>query len=81
MHSTPQPLYLLHWSLLVRAVGILTSDSIDQNDSQEADAMLQDFVPLMAALYDTTKCTMNIHILQPAFGKLCCQAGSPLGLQ
>lgn len=64
MHSILQPLYLLHWSLLVGAVGILTSDSIDQNDLQEADAMLQDFVLLMATLYDTTKCTMNIHILQ-----------------
>lgn len=64
MHSTLQALYLLHWSLLVGAVGILTSDSIDQNDLQEADAMLQDFVLLMAALYGTTKCTMNIHILQ-----------------
>lgn len=64
MHSTLQPLYLLHWSLLVGAVGILTSDSIDQNDLQEADAMLQDFVLLMAALYGITKCTINIHILQ-----------------
>ena len=26
--------------------------------------MLQDFVLLKATLYDTTKCTMNIHILQ-----------------
>lgn len=64
MHSTLQPLYLLHWSLLVGAVGILTSDSIDQNDLQEADAMLQDFVLLMATLYGITKCTINIHILQ-----------------
>ena len=46
------------------AEGILTSDSIGQNDLQEADAMLQDFVLLMAILFDTTKCTMNIHILQ-----------------
>ena len=64
MHSTVQPLYLLHWSLLVGEVGILTSDRIGQNDLQEADAMLQDFVLLMASLFDTTKCTMNIHILQ-----------------
>lgn len=46
------------------AVGILTSNSIDQNDLQEADAMLQDFVLLMAVLYDTAKCTMSIQILQ-----------------
>lgn len=64
MHSTVQPLYLLHWSLLVGEVGILTSDCISQKDLQEADAMLQDFVLLMATLFDTTKCTMNIHILQ-----------------
>ena len=42
----------------------LVSDCIGQNDLQEADAMLQDFVLLMATLFDTTKCTTNIHILQ-----------------
>ena len=83
MHSTVQPLYLLHWSLLVGEVGILTSDCIGQSELQEADALLQDFVLLMATLFDTTKCTMNIHILQ----HLCYvtrrarQTGSSLGLQ
>ena len=64
MHSTLHRLYLLHWSLLVAAVGILTSDCISQTYLKEADAMLQDFVLLVAMFYDTTKCTMNIHILQ-----------------
>lgn len=57
-------LYVFHWSLLVGAIGILCSDSITSDDLKAADSMLQDFVLLMGVLYEPTKCTMNIHLLQ-----------------
>ena len=58
------PVYLFHWSLLVGGIGILSSDSISNDDLRNADQMLQDFVLLMGILYGPTKCTMNVHLLQ-----------------
>ena len=58
------PLYLFHWTLLVRGIGILYSDSIVNDDLSSADSMLQDNVLFMGILYAPTKCTMNVHLLQ-----------------
>ena len=64
LHKILNPLYLFHWALLVGGIGILSADSISNDDLRNADDMLQDFVLLMGVLYGPTKCTMNVHLLQ-----------------
>ena len=64
LHKILNPLYLFHWTLLVGGIGILSADSISNDDLRNADDMLQDFVLLMGVLYGPTKCTMNVHLLQ-----------------
>ena len=64
LRKTLDPIYFFHWTLLVNGIGILCSDSISNDDLRNADAMLRDFVILMGILYGTTKCTMNVHLLQ-----------------
>lgn len=66
LRNVLNPLYLFHWTLLVGGIGTLCADSISNDDLNDADNMLQDFVLLMGILYGPTKCTMNVHILQHA---------------
>ena len=68
MYSTLQPLYLLHWSLLVGAVGILTSDSIFSKYGQR-------FSSIMYERARKTDCSVIEYIDKDghiSFGKIQC---------
>ena len=63
MYKILPPLYMLHWSLLVAAVGILCSENISKSGLVTANQMLKDFVILAENLYGVKRCTMNVHQL------------------
>ncbi len=55
--------FYYHWLLLVRAMSILTSEFINDNDIKEAENLLIDFSEQVHTLYDVSQCTYNVHLL------------------